>query len=137
MNSFFAFVSALIFGAGLAISGMIDPAKVQGFLDFTGRWDPSLAFVMGGALAVTSVGYALLAKRGEGFGGVRLSWPTRNDVNARLICGAALFGAGWGLAGYCPGPAIGSLAFGGAEALVFVGVMVAALWATTALVDRR
>jgi hypothetical protein len=120
-------VAGLLFGAGLTLSQMVDPAKVQGFLDFggiaSGAWDPSLAFVMAGALAVTAIGYRLAFRRAAPVMAAKFSLPTRNDIDARLVAGAAVFGVGWGLAGYCPGPAIASLAFGNAEALAFVVAM--------------
>ncbi len=131
-----SFLSAFVFGLGLAISGMIDPAKVQGFLDISGRWDPSMAFVMAGALVVTALGYAWLRKRGEGLGGRRLQWPTQRTIDLRLVAGSALFGAGWGLSGYCPGPVIGSLASAGIDAMVFVAAMILAMFATLKLVNK-
>jgi uncharacterized protein len=132
-----AFISAVIFGIGLAISGMIDPTKVQGFLDIAGRWNPSLAFVMGGALGVTAIGYAVLRKRGVGFFNTPLQWSTRNTVDAKLIGGAALFGVGWGLAGYCPGPALGAIALGSADAVLFVVAMALAMAVTRWLAHTR
>jgi uncharacterized membrane protein YedE/YeeE len=136
MKLIISLFAGAVFGVGLAVSGMVDPARVQGFLDVTGRWDPSLAFVMGGALAVTSLGYAWLRKRGAGVGGLTLQWPTRNDVSAKLVVGAAMFGAGWGLAGLCPGPALGSLAIGGTQIVTFVAVMTASLWLTFIAMNR-
>ncbi len=132
-----SFVAAVLFGAGLALSGMIDPAKVQGFLDFTGVWDPSLAFVMGGALSVTAVGYAWLRGRTQTFTGQALQWPPRGHVDARLIVGAALFGVGWGASGYCPGPALASLALGGAGLLLFVGAMLLGMLCVQAFSRKR
>lgn len=126
-------IAGLLFGAGLTVSQMVDPAKVQGFLDFAGiaggTWDPSLAFVMGGALAVTAIGYGLALRRAAPLMAPQFSLPTRTDIDARLIAGAAIFGVGWGLAGYCPGPAVASLAFGNAEALAFVVAMLAGMGA--------
>jgi uncharacterized membrane protein YedE/YeeE len=122
-----ALIAGLLFGAGLTLSQMVDPAKVQDFLDFAGiadgSWDPSLAFVMAGGLAVTALGYRLALRRAAPIMAPQFSLPTRKDIDARLIAGAAIFGVGWGLAGYCPGPAVASLAFGNAEALVFVVAM--------------
>ena len=119
--------AGLLFGAGLTLSQMVDPAKVQAFLDFAGiadgTWDPSLAFVMAGALAVTAIGYRLAFRRTAPLMAARFSLPTRHDIDGRLIAGAAIFGVGWGLAGYCPGPAVASLAFGNAEILAFVVAM--------------
>jgi len=116
--------SGLVFGAGLTVSRMIDPSKVIGFLDVAGDWDPSLAVVMIGALAVTIPAFALLRKSGKAFLGVEIRMPDRNDVDLRLILGAVLFGIGRGLGGFCPGPGISALAFGLTKPLVFVGAMV-------------
>ncbi len=113
----------LLFAAGLAISGMTQPAKVVGFLDFTGDWDPSLGFVMGGAIAVHLALYKWIVKRPSPLMGLRFGIPTRTDINLRLIGGAALFGAGWAIGGLCPGPGlVGAGAFG-LNALLFVGAM--------------
>jgi uncharacterized membrane protein YedE/YeeE len=126
-------IAGLLFGAGLTVSQMVDPAKVQGFLDFAGiadgTWDPSLAFVMAGALVVTALGYRLALRRPAPLMAPRFALPTREDVDARLVTGAAIFGVGWGLAGYCPGPAVASLAFGNAEALAFVVAMLVGMGA--------
>jgi len=111
-------VTGLLFGAGLIVSGMANPAKVQNFLDITGSWDPSLAFVMGGAIAVTLPGYIWLRRR-QG------PWFAESFQCARLLGGAALFGAGWGLGGFCPGPALASLSLGALGAMVFVVAMCA------------
>ena len=107
-----AFASGLLFGLGLIVSRMVDPAKVLGFLDIVGNWDPSLAFVMGGAVAVSALGYRLAKRRGRPVLAPRLEIPTRRDLDPRLIGGAALFGIGWGLVGLCPGPALTALTFG-------------------------
>jgi len=117
--------AGILFGAGLSVSGMINPAKVMGFLDFFGNWDPSLAFVMGGAVTLYAIGYRLVLRSAKPIYGETFAIPTRSDLDARLIGGAMLFGAGWGLAGYCPGPAITGLAFGMSETFVFFGAMVA------------
>jgi uncharacterized membrane protein YedE/YeeE len=126
-----ALLSGLLFGAGLVVSQMVDPAKVQGFLDFggipAGAWDPSLAFVMAGALAITAPGYWLVLRRKAPLAAPKFLVPTRKDIDARLVGGAALFGIGWGLAGYCPGPAVAALAFGRAETAVFVVAMLAGM----------
>lgn len=120
-------LAGMLFGAGLTLSQMVDPAKVIGFLDFAGiadgSWDPSLAFVMAGALAVTFVGYRYALSLGRPLAAPEFRLPTRRDVDGRLAIGAAMFGAGWGLAGYCPGPALASLAFGRLEVFVFVVAM--------------
>ena len=99
-------VCGLIFGLGLMISGMTDPTRVLGFLDVLGRWDPTLAFVMIGALAVTGVGFALFRRRGAPLLARAASWPTRHVVDRPLVIGALMFGTGWGLSGLCPGPAL-------------------------------
>jgi uncharacterized membrane protein YedE/YeeE len=122
-----ALLSGLLFGAGLVVSQMVDPTKVQHFLDFagvvSGAWDPSLAFVMGGALAVTAPGYWFVLRRKAPLAAPSFQVPTRTDIDPKLLAGAAVFGIGWGLAGYCPGPAIAALAFGRLEAAVFVVAM--------------
>jgi uncharacterized membrane protein YedE/YeeE len=112
-----------VFALGLGISGMTRPVKVIGFLDFTGNWDPSLAFVMIGAIAMYSIAYRWIGRRSAPVLAPRFSIPTRKDIDASLILGAALFGAGWGLSGFCPGPAITSLASGAVPVIVFVGAM--------------
>ena len=121
-------IAGLIFGLGLVISGMANPAKVQNFLDIAGTWDPSLAFVMGGAILVTLPGYALLRRRTAPLFAPNFQWPTRNDIDGRLLAGAALFGLGWGLAGFCPGPALTAIAFLAPGTLVFVPAMLAGMW---------
>lgn len=120
-----ALLTGLLFGAGLIVSGMANPAKVQNFLDITGTWDPSLAFVMGGAIAVTLPGYILLRRREGPWFASSFQWPSATDLDGRLLGGAALFGAGWGLGGFCPGPAMTSLSFGGVGTIVFVVAMCA------------
>jgi uncharacterized membrane protein YedE/YeeE len=113
-------LAGLLFGAGLAISQMINPAKVLAFLDITGAWDPSLAFVMLGAVVVTALGYRFVLRQPKPLLDDSFSVPTRTDVDGRLVIGAAIFGVGWGLGGYCPGPAIASIGFGAMETVVFV-----------------
>ena len=116
-----------LFGAGLALSGMLDPAKVAGFLDLFGIWDPSLAFVMGGGVIANFIGHRIVAHRaGPVFGG-SFAIPTRSDIDSRLLLGAALFGVGWGLAGLCPGPAIASILLVPGEVALFVVMMLAGL----------
>ena len=122
-----AFASGLLFGLGLIVSRMVDPAKVLGFLDIVGNWDPSLAFVMGGAVAVSALGYRLAKRRGRPVLAPRLEIPTRRDLDPRLISGAALFGVGWGLVGLCPGPALTALTFGPWQVFVFVAAMIAGM----------
>lgn len=121
LSTFFA---GLLFGTGLTISQMVNPEKVMSFLDITGNWDPSLAFVMGGALIVTFIGYKFVLRRSAPFFEGRFRLPTRKDIDLPLVTGAALFGIGWGLAGLCPGPALASAGFAGINALIFVGTMV-------------
>ncbi len=118
------FTAGLLFGGGLTISQMVNPQKVISFLDVAGDWDPSLAFVMGGALIVTLIGYRLVLKRNGPLFEDKFRLPTRNDIDAPLIAGAALFGVGWGLAGLCPGPALASASFAGMNAFIFVSTMV-------------
>lgn len=119
-----AFAVGLLFGIGLLVSGMANPAKVLAFLDVTGRWDPSLAFVMAGAVAVSAAGYRVARRRGRPVLALRLDIPTRRDLDPRLLVGAAVFGLGWGLAGLCPGPALTILTVVPAPAATFVAAMV-------------
>ena len=123
------FVVGLLFGLGLILSGMTDPGKVQGFLDLFGTWDPSLAMVMGGAIGVGFFAFALAKKRTLNFWGGAMQLPTSNQIDRRLVIGAVLFGAGWGLAGFCPGPALVSLASGQIKGAWFVLFMVVGMWA--------
>ena len=127
MNALAAFAAGLIFGVGLILSGMTDPGKVIGFLDLAGRWDPSLAFVMGGAILVGYFSFAAAGKRGRTFLGGAMQLPTRRDIDARLVAGSALFGIGWGLAGFCPGPALVALGAGIDQAALFVAAMLAGM----------
>jgi len=129
MNRAIEFVVGLLFGWGLLLSGMTDPGKVQGFLDLSGSWDPSLAFVMGGAIAVGLFAFALAKRRTTTFVGGALHLPTSRDIDKPLIVGSLIFGAGWGLGGFCPGPAIVSLGAGQAKAVVFVAAMLAGMFA--------
>ncbi len=122
-----ALASGILFGVGLVLSGMTQPSKVLGFLDVTGRWDPSLLVVMGSAVPVVALGYRWSARRSRPLFAAHFALPTKKDLEPRLIAGAALFGVGWGLAGYCPGPALTSLTRGGAGALVFSVTMVAGI----------
>jgi uncharacterized protein len=133
----FALLSGALFAVGLVVSGMTQPAKVLGFLNVGGifaperfgAWDASLAFVMGGALLVTSIAYAITPRPGnKPWAAPRFELPTRKDIDTKLVAGAALFGIGWGLAGYCPGPALASLLTGGLDALVFVAALVVGMW---------
>jgi len=122
-KNFSALVAGLVFGLGLVIAEMVNPAKVLAFLDVLGRWDPSLAFVMGAALIVTSLGYRLVWNMRQPVFGARFILPQTREIDRRLALGAVLFGIGWGLVGLCPGPAIAALSFGGAPAWVFLGAM--------------
>ena len=131
-----ALLAGLVFGLGLVISQMINPAKVIAFLDFFGNWDPSLAFVMGAALIVTAIGYRLVWKRARPVLADRFQVPGNKKVDARLAAGAVLFGLGWGLVGLCPGPAIAALTVGGVPALIFLAAMAAGMLAFE-LLDRR
>jgi uncharacterized protein len=117
------FLLGLLFGAGLVISGMTQPEKVVSFLNVAGSWDPSLAFVMGGAMGVNLIATRLMPRLAAPIFGGAFALPTRTDINPRLVGGAALFGVGWGLGGFCPGPALTSVVGGASEALIFVGAM--------------
>ena len=117
---FSQYLIGVLFGFGLHISGMSNPQKVLSFLDITGNWDPSLLFVMGGAVLVGLAGFYIVSKRSEAFFGGALHIPTRRDISKPLIIGSLVFGAGWGIAGFCPGPAIVSLGSGHLKALAFV-----------------
>lgn len=119
--------SGILFGAGLTLSGMVDPVRVRGFLDLFGNWDPTLVFVMGGALAVMAVAWALQRRMTHPLFAEKFSLPDRTDLDPRLIGGAALFGIGWGIAGICPGPAIASLALVPGKVLPFVAAMIAGM----------
>jgi hypothetical protein len=127
-----AFGCGLVFGLGLAISGMIDPTRVLGFLDVFGAWDPTLAIVMVAALAVTTPGFALARFFGKPVLAEQCAWPTRTAIDRRLVAGAMLFGAGWGLVGLCPGPALVNLATLSPRVIAFVLAMAGAM----ALYDR-
>lgn len=121
-------VTGLFFGAGLVISGMADPAKVLAFLTLNRHWDPSLAIVMASALAVAVPGFAWLRRRAKSFLGGAFAEPARSDVDRKLVLGATLFGLGWGLSGYCPGPALVSAGLGQPDALLLLAAMVLGAW---------
>ena len=127
-----AFASGLLFGAGLIVSGMSNPAKVLNFLDFagtwTGTWDPSLALVMAGALVVTAIGYRLALARGAPVCEPEFQLPPRTVIDRPLLAGAVLFGMGWGLGGFCPGPAFVALTQDGASTIAFVACMLIGMW---------
>ena len=127
MRDLIALCSGLLFGLGLIAGGMVDPGKVQGFLDIAGAWDPSLAFVMAGAIAVGALAFAAAKRRPRSWTGNAMDIPTSTTLDARLVGGGALFGIGWGLAGFCPGPALVALGSGRIEALIFVAAMLAGM----------
>ena len=123
MYVFTALLSGLVFGLGLMVSGMANPAKVLGFLDLAGAWDPSLALVMAGAILVGFFAFLVAKKRTRSFIGAEMKLPTASAIDRRLLTGSALFGAGWGVAGFCPGPGLVALGMGEPKALVFVAAM--------------
>lgn len=122
-----SFAVGLIFGLGLLVSGMANPEKVLGFLDLAGAWDPSLALVMAGAIAVGVVGFSFAGRRARSMLGLSMQLPASRAIDRRLVLGGLLFGVGWGTAGFCPGPAIVALGAGYAEAAVFVSSMLAGM----------
>ena len=132
-----AILSGALFGFGLALSGMTRPEKVRGFLDFFRSWDPSLMFVMGGAVLVHAVAYRVITRRASPVFAAKFAIPTRKDLGARLLVGAALFGGGWGLGGFCPGPGITSLVTGAPAVLAFVGAMLAGTALAARVEDAR
>ena len=127
MHSITALIAGIVFGFGLILSGMTNPAKVVGFLDLAGRWDPSLAMVMGGAIVVGLVAFRWAEGRTRALTGAIMRVPTASHIDRRLILGGLAFGTGWGLAGYCPGPALASLLSGGAKPLIFFAAMLAGM----------
>jgi hypothetical protein len=126
------FAIGLVFGAGLLLSGMSNPAKVLNFLDLggiaSGSWDPSLALVMAGAVAVTFVGYRHVLRRSQPLFAEQFHLPTKRELDLRIVTGPAIFGIGWGLVGFCPGPALTALGFGSRAAFIFVAAMLAGMW---------
>ena len=129
MDKMFSLVSGIIFGVGLMISGMTNPEKVIGFLSITHNWDASLIFVMGGGILFTAPFFFLLRKRNKSSLGLEIKLPQNTEIDRKLLLGSALFGAGWGLAGLCPGPAISSLVFLSPMSLVFLAAMFAGVLA--------
>ena len=127
MHVVIALASGLLFGIGLIVSGMTDPSKVIGFLDLAGRWDPSLAFVMAGAIAVAAIAFRFAARRSTALLGAPMRLPGARTIDRRLVLGGLCFGAGWGLAGYCPGPALASLLSGSVKPVFFVVAMLAGM----------
>jgi len=127
IRAFTGLAAGLVFGIGLLVSGMSNPAKVLNFLDIAGAWDPSLIFVMGGALVVTFIGFRLVLGQQQPLLGKQFHVPDRTDIDARLLTGAALFGVGWGIGGYCPGPAVTSATLGGWPTWAFLICMIAGM----------
>mgnify|MGYP000567760339 FL=1 len=131
------FLAGLLFGLGLLLSGMTDPGKVQGFLDLAGAWDPSLAFVMGGGVLVGLMAFGIAKKRDTSLLGAAFHWPHITQIDKPLVIGSLLFGVGWGLAGFCPGPALVTLAAGYDKAVVFVLAMLVGMVVCDTLQRRR
>lgn len=137
MSPIFGFVSGLIFGLGLILAGMTEPLKVKGFLDIAGAWDPSLGLVMGGAIAVGAVAFALARRRKKSWSGAPMEIPTDQTTDKRLVIGGALFGIGWGIGGFCPGPALVALGSGSASAAIFVVAMLVGMVVHDTFLSRR
>jgi uncharacterized protein len=137
MNYVIALASGLIFGFGLILSGMTDPSKIKGFLDLFGAWDPSLALVMGGAIAVGVVAFARAKRRTLSWTGAHMEIPTSSVIDRRLLIGGLLFGAGWGMGGYCPGPALVAASAGSMAAIAFVVAMLVGMAAHDRLSAKR
>lgn len=135
MQVIMALIVGMLFGIGLIVSGMTDPSKVIGFLDLAGHWDPSLGLVMAGAILVGLLAFRLAAGRERSLLGDAMRLPTSTQIDRRLVLGGLAFGAGWGLAGYCPGPALASLASGNAKPLIFSAAMLTGM-AIFELVER-
>jgi len=136
MGKLAVFVAGLLFGAGVTISGMVNPMKVLNFMDLFGQWDPTLIFVMAAGLVVTFIGYRLVLTRARPFFASSFNLPHSVTVDGKLIGGAALFGLGWGLSGFCPGPAVASLVFGRGESFIFVIAMAAGMIAARLVMHR-
>lgn len=134
---FASLLSGLVFGLGLIVSGMANPAKVLGFLDIAGAWDPSLALVMVGAIAVAAIAFAVARRRTVSLLGAAMKLPTARDIDRRMVLGSVLFGIGWGVAGFCPGPGLVALGMGEGKALVFVLAMLADMIIFELLERRR
>ena len=137
MRILMALITGLVFGIGLIVAGMTNPAKVLGFLDLAGRWDPSLALVMAGAILVALPAFRIAAKRRQSLLGEPMHLPTATRIDRRLVLGSLAFGAGWGLAGLCPGPALASLATGAVQPLIFCAAMLAGMGIFELLERRR
>lgn len=127
MNILIAFMIGILFGVGILISGMANPAKVLNFFDVAGAWDPSLMFVMGGAVVTTFIGYRLVLARAQPILARSFQVPTATQIDPKLIAGSAIFGIGWGLAGFCPGAALPALGTGRAEVVIFVASLIAGI----------
>lgn len=130
MHIVVSLIAGLVFGIGIMVSGMASPAKVLNFFDVAGTWDPSLMFVMGGALITTLIGYQLVFKKTRPISDQSFHLPTKSDIDFRLVGGSAIFGIGWGIAGFCPGGAIPAIGTGRAEVLVFAGALIAGILIT-------
>lgn len=137
MSRTLALLAGLLFGTGLILGGMTQPAVVLGFLDPFGAWNPRLLFVMAGAVATTAIGYRFVWRRKAPWLGSSFHLPTARFADGRLVLGAALFGAGWGIAGYCPGPALASVGGGDPSVLVLVGAMALGSWLASRLPARQ
>lgn len=137
MLIFTSLLAGLLFGLGLIVAGMTNPAKVIGFLNLAGPWDPSLAFVMAGAIAVGTVAFLVARRRAVSLLGAAMQLPSTRDIDRRLVLGSLVFGVGWGLAGFCPGPGLVALGMGEFKALVFVAAMLVGMGAFELLERRR
>lgn len=137
LSSLLPLAAGLLFGFGLVLSGMSDPQRVLGFLDVAGAWDPALAFVMGGAVAVTLPVFAFARRQGHTLLGQPLALPDRRHITLNLVGGSALFGLGWGLSGVCPGPGVVLGATGSWQALVFIAAMIVGMWFSDGLPQKR
>ena len=136
MRSILTILSGTLFGLGVTISGMVNPMKVLNFMDISGQFDPTLLFVMGAGLATTLAGYRLILRRKTPFFSERFHMPSLTVIDARLVGGAALFGLGWGLSGFCPGPAVASLVFGTSQSVIFVAAMALGMVAARLVAGR-
>ena len=137
MLIFTSLLAGLVFGLGLIVSGMANPAKVLGFLDLTGAWDPSLALVMAGAIGISFFAFLFAKKRSRSLVGADMKLPTGRSIDRRLVIGSTLFGIGWGVAGFCPGPSLVALGLGEVKALIFVAAMLAGMVLFELLEKRR
>ena len=137
MLIFTSLLAGLVFGLGLIVSGMANPAKVLGFLDLTGAWDPSLALVMAGAIGISFFAFLFAKKRSRSLMGADMKLPTGRSIDRRLVIGSTLFGIGWGVAGFCPGPGLVALGMGEVKALIFVAAMLAGMAVFELFENRR